>query len=270
MSISQSNKVAADVIADARKFGSASINELRQLNADLRKQIAEKQKELDQTLQDKLTLDNARKVQAEYDKLEAAKAKEKANDKTGISIVRNTLTKADLAEVQILAILNAEQTRKGLKSYSNYDDYLATYTDTPMTQPSTRISIVPATNNDPVTPLDKIVEASLDYAGRPLQAAGEVYLIVSSGYYVAWNRSRCYVQKQDSDAVNILVAGDRLYGELTTMAIIPNKRFRDLTRAEFDSIVKGKPAYNDLFKAFSKTQNFQNVQLNTRNAVPVW
>ena len=70
--------------------------------------------------------------------------------------------------------------------------------------------------------------------------------------------------------VNILVVGDNLYGDMALMSIIPNKSFRDLTKAEFDSIVRSKPSYCDLFKAFSKFRNCQNVYLDMNNSIPVW
>lgn len=247
---------------------SAELTDEQKLNKELHQQVEAKKKELESAL----TLQAARKVQSEHDKITAAKAKaQPEHDTTSLSIVRNTVTSEDMIEAAMLSILNAKRATRGLEPFKSYAAYLGIdETPAPPATPGNQISIVPTTTNDPVTPLDKIVELSLDYAGRPLAAAGDVYLIAAQGYYIGWNTSRCYIQKASNSEVNILVAGDRLYGELTTMAIIPNKTYRDLTKAEFDSIVQGKPAYNDLFKVFCKTQNFQNVHLNTRNAIPVW
>ena len=257
-------QITADAIAEAKKVGSQSISQLnklieeaRQLNQDLRNNKSE--------MEHNLSLQSARKIQGEHDRAEAIKAK---TDKTGVSIMRNGLTNENIVESAMLSLLNQKQTAKGLPTFKSYSEYIG-MNDLTAT-PYNDNSIVPTTTNDPVTPLDKIVEASLDYAGRPLLAGGEVFHIVSGGYYVAWNRSRCYLQNEDTNEINILVVGDRLFGELSTMAVIPNKSFRDLTKPEFDSIVSGKPAYKDLFKVFSKTQNFQNVQLNLKNTLPVW
>ena len=170
----------------------------------------------------------------------------------------------------MLAVLNAERERKGQKPFESYKQYLASFSDTPVPMTGNKVSIVSTTGTDPVTPLDKLAELWLDYEGRPLKAEGDVYQIVNGKYFLCWNKSRCYVQRVDTNEVSILVTGDRLYGDCALMSIIPNKSFRDLTRAEFDSIIKGKPTYKDLFKAYSKFRNCQNVYLDIKNALPIW
>jgi hypothetical protein len=236
------------------------------LNLDLKKQKSE----LEQTL----TLLAARKVQSEHDKAEAIKQHTNiADDGTHVSIVRNNPSNLDIAECSMLAILNAKQVRKGLAPFKNYSVYLGDGTPPEITpDPLTlgKRSVVPTTKVDPVTPLDKLAELWLDYEGRPLRAEGDVYLIVNGGYYIGWNKSRCYIQKQDDNNLNVLVAGDRLYGDSSVMQIIPNKSFRDLTRAEVDNIIKGKPTYSDLFKVYSKFQNWQNVCIDITKAQAVW
>jgi hypothetical protein len=267
MSISP-KQITADAIAEAKKVGSTITAQLRKLSADLESdniRLLEKKSELEH----RLTLQESRKVQSEHDRTQAVKAKV-AEDKTGISIIQNTIGTADVAEMAMLSILNAKQVAKGLEPFKNYQSYLGVCPADQSTPIQEDNCIVPSTKNDPLTPLDKIVAASYDYNGRPLLAAGDVYHIVAGGYYIGWNRSRCYVQNPNTNEINILVSGDRLYGDACTMAIIPNKSFRDLTRAEFEGIVNAKPAYNKLFRVFSKTQNFQNVQLNIKAAVPVW
>jgi hypothetical protein len=47
-------------------------------------------------------------------------------------------------------------------------------------------------------------------------------------------------------------------------------KIRDLTKAEFDSIITGKPSYEQLFKVFSKMRNFMNVRMNKEKVIPVW
>jgi hypothetical protein len=210
--------------------------EAQTLNTELKKQKSE----LEQTL----TLQAARKVQSEHDK-EQAKEHFK-DDKTGISIVRNNPSNLDLMEGSMLAILNAKQVAKGLEPFKNYSEYLGDGT-LPEIAPDPltlgKRSVVPTTKVDPVTPLDKLAELWLDYEGRPLRAEGDVYLIVNGGYYIGWNKSRCYIQKQDDNNLNVLVAGDRLYGDSSVMQIIPNKSFRDLTRAEVDNITKAQAVW---------------------------
>jgi hypothetical protein len=244
-----------------------STSELNKLKAELdrsKAELAQKKEALEKVL----TLEAARKVQSEHDKAEALKQKVAEQDNSGVSIIRNGLTQADLVEVQLLAIVNNKRVSKGLLPFNSYSEYLAVY-DNPATL-GQKIN-PPAEKVDPVAPLDKLIEQRYDAdEGRPVKAQGEVYLIATQGYYIGWNRSRAYIQKVESDEVNILVAGDRLYGDSSVMTIIPNKSFRDLTKAEVDNIVKAKPAYKDLFKAYSKFQNYQNVYLDTQKSVAVW
>ena len=162
----------------------------------------------------------------------------------------------------MLQILNAKRVSKGLAPFKNYSDYIAPVKTEFITQANNK--------SDPVTPLNKLGDESLDFGGQPLKANGNVYHIISGGYYVAWNKSRCYIQKQETSEVDILVHGDTLYGESALMSMIPNKSFRDLTRMEVDSIVSGKPSYKSLFMAYSKLRNFQNVTIDTLNALPIW
>ena len=252
-------------IISSSQVNSPEIEALRKANAELKQQVETKQKELESNL----ALQAARKIQADHDRAESIKAKQQAPDKTGISIVRNNPTNADMVEAGMLAILNAKREREGLRPVKSYMDYLASFQDTPAKPDANKISIVPNTGVDPVTPLDKLVELSLDYSGRPLKAQCEVYQVVNGGYFVAYNKFRCYIQKLNKE-VNILVQGDTLYGDMSLMSIIPNKSFRDLTRGEFDNIIKSKPTYADLFMVYSKFRNCQNVQLDTKNALPVW
>jgi hypothetical protein len=255
-------------IISAADVSSPEINELRKINEQLKAQVADKQKEL----ADNLALQESRLIQSQHDKAEALKAKVQSveQDTSGISIVRNNLTQSDLIECQMLAILNAKRVSTGQQPYKDYTEYLNSFIDTPAPITAERISIVPTTKNDPVTPLDKLAELWLDYEGRPLKANGDVYQIVNGGYYLCWNKSRCYIQKTETSDVNILVIGDTQYGDSILMAMIPNKSFRDLTRAEVDNIIKGKPSYKELFKVYSKLRNFQNVYLDVKNALPVW
>jgi hypothetical protein len=169
--------------------------------------------------------------------------------------------------VQMLAIVNSKRVNKGLEPFKDYASYLASFEPTTLGQ-----KVNPPTEKvDPVCPLDKLIEQMYDAnEGRPVRAQGEVYQVVSGGYYIGWNKSRAYIQKAVTNDVNILVAGDRLYGDCSLMSIIPNKSFRDLTRAEVDNIIKGKPSYKDIFKAYSKFTNYQNVYLDTKTALPVW
>jgi BMFP domain-containing protein YqiC len=259
----QVDGMRATITAQLHSVRKESIDELKQLSAQLRKDneaLTQKKNELEE----RLTLQAARKVQSEYDKALAAQAKE---DNSGVSITRNVLTQADLIEVQMLAIVNNKRASKGLEPFKDYAAYLASFEPTTLGQ---KIN-PPSEKVDPVTPLDKLIEQMYDAnEGRPVKAQGEVYQVVSGGYYIGWNKSRAYIQKVDTGGVSILVHGDTLYGDSALMSIIPNKSFRDLTRAEVDNILKGKPSYKDLFKAYSKLQNYQNVYLDTKNALPVW
>jgi hypothetical protein len=250
-------------IISSTDVNSAEINELRKEKDELLKQKAD--------LEQSLALQASRKIQSEHDKTEAFKSKVQPveQDKTGITIHRNTLTQADLVECQMLAILNANRTNKGLPPFKDYDSYLGSFAPA-SAQPLSSTSIVPTTKIDPVTPLDKIAELWLDFEGRPLKAGGQVWQIVNGGYYIGWNTSRCYIQKTETNEVNILVLGDTQYGDSSLMSMIPNKSFRDLTRTEVDNIIAGKPSYKDLFKVYSKLRNLQNVYIDVKNALPVW
>jgi hypothetical protein len=254
-------------VIPASQLTTVSSKEIKELQAE-NAELQAKKNELEATL----SLQAARKVQSDHDKSKAdairLKLEAVEDDKTGISIHRNTLTKADLMECQMLAILNEKRTNKGLVPYKDYDAYLAAQ-EPASAKPLPSKSLVPTTKSDPLTPLEKIAELSLDYAGRPLQAAGQVYNIVSGGYFVCYNVSRCYIQKANGE-VNILVRGDTLYGDSSVMQMIPNKSFHDLTRAEFDNIIKSKPTYAELFQVYSKFRNCQNVVIDTNNAQAVW
>ena len=252
-------------IITSADVNSVEINELRKQKEELLKQKAE----LEQSLALQTALQASRKIQSQHDKVEALKAKVQPDDKSGVSIIRNMPTNNDLMENSMLAILNAKRESKGLPAFASYGDAMNAPSNIPDPKPMERISLVPTTKIDPVTPLDKLAELWLDYEQRPLRADCPVYQIVSGSYFIAYNKSRAYVQKMNGE-VAILVFGDNLYGDMALMSIIPNESFRDISRSEFDSIVKSKPSYKDLFLAFSKFRNCQNVYLPMENVVQIW
>ena len=191
-----------------------------------------------------------------------AQASKVNGDNDGITVNTKPVTNADMVEAAMLHILNSKLIEQGKPTYKSYSDYI--------NPPKNYVVNQEEKNIDPVTPLNKIEAEALDFGGQPLKAKGEVYHIVSGGYYIGFNKSRCYIQKDDSNEVNILLHGNKNYGDSSVMAMIPNKSFRDVTKAELDSIVKGKPAYKDVFQAYSKCKNFQNVVLDTTNATSIW
>lgn len=246
------------------------IQQKKQLAAEL---------ELNKELQKKvetLTLEAARKIQSEHDKAESKLVK----------MEKRTITTIDGKEVEapaavtdaptgywqgIVSLVNNQRVRENKRPFATYQEFL----DAPKEEPERNITWTKSTDvnallADPVTPLDTIITDASIYGKRPLLAGGEVYCIASEGYYIGWNKSRCYIQQTLDNEVNILVRGDRLYGADTRMTILPNDTFRDLTREEVDSIIKGKPSYSKLFEVFSKFQNHQNVQLDITKAIPVW
>ena len=126
MSILQNKAVLSETAAKNLQVSSTAINELRKMNAELKAQVEAKNQELDQAL----SIETARKVQAAHDKAEAIKSKvSPQDDKTGVSIIRNGITNQDIAEAGMLCILNAERNRKGLEPYKSYAEYLDAQTD---------------------------------------------------------------------------------------------------------------------------------------------
>jgi hypothetical protein len=236
-----------------RAIMSAQLNKIKQETWSdldrLKKELSEKQAELAELATKNSAVDQVLSPQVE--KPATLESSVEPPDNTGVSIYRNTLSQADLIEVQMLAVLNNKRVSKGLLPFNSYSEYLEMYGNTPLGP----IVNPPAEKVDPLTPLMDLGSPMVDNNElAPVRAQGEVFLIATQGYYLGWNKSRCYIEKTDGGELNILVAGDRLYGDMATMNMIPNKSFRDLTKAEVDSILKGKPSYNDLFKAYSKFQ----------------
>ena len=119
-------------------------------------------------------------------------------------------------------------------------------------------------------------------------AKAQPYFIVKQGYYVMFESGKVYFLKttdqgqRDRNNViktlpNRLMAssdtstnGAKVYTGQMVIYNDLNNSYRDLTRAEFDSIVKATPSQYDLLSVYVQFVNTDEVEMNVTSAINIW
>lgn len=265
------NMATPQNVVSSRSIIQKTIDDLKKDNETLRKQEEE--------LKTQLSIAEARKVQSEHDKVQSIIDRNMMKTADGKIVEKPKMVEdaPNLYAAGLVSLNNMERVRNGLAPFNTYAEYVKDLTEPQPRQISITRPARPEPATDPVTPLKDLVQSSkISYT--PKLAGGDVYQIISGGYYLGWNKSRCYIQKigmksnkSDTSSVNILIKCDTNHGEQIVMSIIPTAAsVGDLTRAEVDNIIKSKPSYHDLFEIYSKFQNWDMVYLDLSKAVAVF
>ena len=119
-------------------------------------------------------------------------------------------------------------------------------------------------------------------------AKAQPYFIVKQGYYVMFETGRVYFlkttdqgQKDRNNVLKTLPArlmassdtstnGAKVYTGQMVIYNDLNNSYRDLTRAEFDSIVKATPSQYDLLSVYVQFVNTDEVEMNVTSAINIW
>jgi hypothetical protein len=153
--------------------------------------------------------------------------------------------------------------------------------------------------------MPKIESTGLDLSGVPLtleqlnaiqEPAPKAHLsteqamfVVSQGYYLLYVDGKAFIQstgkeqlypnnlvKRSKNDSGVMVSFDNDNDEDDSLAeIITTNDMLDpvptqLTRAEFDNIVKAKPSYKQILAAYRLYENTEKVQMNFATALPVF
>lgn len=162
----------------------------------------------------------------------------------------------------------------------------------------------PATVNTPKTPTvqtfvgGKQIDTSMmgtDFKVENINEVGhnisqvQPHFIISQGYFLLFDNGRTYFLKNTQQAErsrftqtvvtlptrlmksnNTNTSGQQVCSENTVIFNDLQGSYRDLTKAEYDAIVKGKPSVKDLLSLYVQFDNKNKAEMLTSNAIPVW
>ena len=188
-------------------------------------------------------IENARKVQAQFDRDQASKAKEE---------IKSALPGADYINTPS----NPVVTRKLNEQVANMNIVEADDT-------------IP---NDLLTPLKDLPsynERGGGWVNGQIARGADVYFLVSQNYILAYNRSRCYLLNQkidDNQSANqlpdILIKSANGMGCPSDVQGIYQAGNRDLSHQEFLDVLAAKPDYDVLTTGYVRFQNHEQVALD--------